>query len=150
MLHSYAPEQVAKQQLAILSDEGVDLKRVVVDHVNDTTDLEYLTWILNQGCYLGMDRYPGLNLSSHARTKTLKSLIDAGWIDRLLPSHDLSLASPEAFYPPDVKESIEKGNFYGYLYMKKVVIHQLREMGVPEEALKTLCVNGPRNFFEGA
>jgi phosphotriesterase-related protein len=149
MLHSYAPERVAKQQLAILSDEGVDLKRVVVDHVNDTTDLEYLTWLLDQGCYLGMDRYPGLNLSSRARTKTLKSLIDAGWIDRLLPSHDLSLASPEAFYPPDVKESIEKGNPYGYLYMKKVVIHQLREMGVPEAALKTLCVNGPRNFFEG-
>jgi phosphotriesterase-related protein len=150
MLHSYAPEQVAKQQLAILRDEGVDLKRVVVDHVNDTTDLEYLTWILDQGCYLGMDRYPGLNLSSRARTNTLKSLIDAGWIDRLLPSHDLSLASPEAFYPPDVKESIENGNPYGYLYMKKVVIHQLREMGVPEAALKTLCVNGPRNFFEGA
>jgi phosphotriesterase-related protein len=150
MLHSYAPEQVAKQQLAILSEEGVDLKKVVVDHVNDTTDLEYLTWLLDQGCYLGMDRYPGLNLSSRARTKTLKSLIDAGWIDRLLPSHDLSLASPEAFYPPDVKESIEKGNPYGYLYMKKVVIHQLREMGVPEAALKTLCVNGPRNFFEGA
>jgi len=63
MLHSYAPEQIAKQQLAILKEEGVDLNRVAVDHVNDTTDMEYLTWLLDQGCYLGMDRYPGLNLS---------------------------------------------------------------------------------------
>jgi phosphotriesterase-related protein len=150
MLHSDALGQVARQQLAILKEEGVDLNRVAVDHVNDTTDMEYLTWLLDQGCYLGMDRYPGLGLSSHARTETLKLLIDAGWIDRLLPSHDFGLATPETFYPPDVKESIEKDNPYGYLYIKKVVFHQLREMGVPEAVLNTLCVNGPRKFFEGA
>jgi len=55
----------------------------------------------------------------------------------------------EVFYPPDVKESIEKGNPYGYLYLKKVVLPHLKEMGVEEAVLDTLCVNGPRNFFEG-
>ena len=149
MLHSYAPEQVARRQLAILKEEGVDLNRVAVDHVNDTKDMEYLGWLLDQGCYLGMDRYPGLNLSPRARTETIKLLIDTGWIDRLLPSHDCSLASPDTFYPPDVKESIEKGNPYGYLYIKKVVLPQLREMGVPAAVLGTICVNGPRKFFEG-
>jgi len=149
MLHSYAPEQVARRQLAILKEEGVDLSRVAVDHVNDTKDMEYLGWLLDQGCYLGMDRYPGLNLSPRARTETIKLLIDTGWIDRLLPSHDCSLASPDTFYPPDVKESIEKGNPYGYLYIKKVVLPQLREMGVPAAVLNTICVNGPRKFFEG-
>jgi phosphotriesterase-related protein len=149
MLHSYAPEQVAKRQLAILKEEGVNLKRVAVDHVNDTTDFEYLNWLLEQGCYLGMDRYPGLNLSSYARTQTLKQLIDAGWINRLLPSHDLCLVTPLTFYPPEVKESIEKGNPYGYLYIKEVVLRQLEDMGVSQAVLNTLCVNGPRNFFEG-
>jgi phosphotriesterase-related protein len=149
MLHSYAPEHVARQQLAILKEEGVELRRVAVDHVNDTKDIEYLTWLLDQGCYLGMDRYPGLNLSARARTDTLKLLIDAGRIDQLLPSHDCSLANPVSFYPPDVQESIEKGNPYGYLYIKKVVLSQLREMGVPEDVINTLCVNGPRRFFEG-
>jgi phosphotriesterase-related protein len=149
MLHSYAPEHIARQQLAILKNEGVDLRRVVVDHVNDTRDMEYLNWILEQGCYLGMDRYPGLNLSAHARTETLKWLIDAGWTDRLLPSHDCGLVNPLTFYPPDVQESIEKGNPYGYLYLKKVVFVWLKEMGVDEAVLNNLCVNGPRRFFEG-
>ena len=149
MLHSYAPEQVAKRQLAILKEEGVNLKRVAVDHVNDTTDFEYLNWLLEQGCYLGMDRYPGLNLSSYARTQTLKQLIDAGWIDRLLPSHDLCLVTPLTFYPPEVKESIEKGNPYGYMYIKEVVFRQLKDMGLSQTVLNTLCINGPRNFFEG-
>ncbi len=149
MLHSNALEEVARQQLAILKDEGVDLKWVAVDHVNDSTDLGYLTWLIQQGCYLGMDRYPGLGLSAYDRTATMKSLIDSGWIDRLLPSHDCSLVSPVAFYPPDVKESVEKGNPYGYLYMKKVVLAQLRDMGIPEASLNTICVRAPRRFFEG-
>jgi phosphotriesterase-related protein len=150
ILHSYAPEQVARRQLSVLEEEGVDLKWVAVDHVNDTTDLEYLTWLLDRGCYLGMDRYPGLNLSSRSRTETMKKLIDAGWTDRLLPSHDCSLATPDTFFPPEVKESILKGNPYGYLYLKKVVFAQLEETGVPKAILDTLCVKGPRNFFEGA
>jgi phosphotriesterase-related protein len=149
MLHSYAPEQVARRQLAILKEEGVDLRRVVVDHVNDTKDMEYLNWLLDQGCCLGMDRYPGLHLSPRYRTETLKLLIEAGWTDRLLPSLDCSLANPVTFYPPDVQESIEKGNPYGYLYIKKVVLPQLLEMGVPEAEVNALCVNGPRKFFEG-
>ena len=149
MLHSYAPEQLARQQLAILQDEGVDMKRVAVDHVNDTQDMEYITWILEQGCYLGMDRYPGTNLSAYSRTETLKRLLDAGWTNRLLPSQDMSLANPVTFYPPEVQESVEKGNPFGYLYIKKVVFPWLREMGVDESVLSTLCVSGPRKFFEG-
>ena len=60
MLHSYSPGEVGRQQLAILQEEGVDIKRVKLDHSNDTTNVEYLTWVMEQGCYLGLDRYPGM------------------------------------------------------------------------------------------
>ena len=149
MLHSYSPGQVGRQQLAILKEEGVDLGRVKMDHSNDTTDVEYLTWLLEQGCYLGLDRYPGHNVSSQARTKTMKALIDAGYIDRLCPSHDRSLASVMAGVSAISQEERDARNPYGYLYMKEVVFPQLREMGVSETTLNSLCVDGPRNFFEG-
>jgi phosphotriesterase-related protein len=153
MLHSYSPGQVGRQQLAILKEEGVDLRRVKVDHSNDTTDVEYLTWLLEQGCYLGMDRYPGRVTSSQARTRTMKALIDAGWAHRLLPSHDHALVwlRQEGLPPGEVMTAEErrKRNPYGYLYMKKVVFSQLKEMGVSEAQLNRLCVNGPKNFFEG-
>ncbi|MFH0769364.1 MAG: hypothetical protein V1932_07355 [Chloroflexota bacterium] len=150
MLHSYSPGQVGKHQLAILKEEGIDLRRVKVDHSNDTTDVEYLTWILEQGCYLGMDRYPGRNVSPLSRTKTMKILIDAGYADRLLPSHDWSHVWIRAEDSPmPTQEEREASNPYGYLYMKKVVFPQLRQMGVSETILNRLCVDGPRNFFEG-
>jgi phosphotriesterase-related protein len=149
MLHSYSPGQVGRQQLAILKEEGVDLSRVKMDHSNDTTDVEYLTWLLEQGCYLGLDRYPGRNVSPLARTKTMKALIDAGYGDRLLPSHDWSSVWVVADASPSSSEEREARNPYGYLYMKEVVFAQLREMGVPEATLNSLCIDNPRNFFEG-
>ncbi|MFC1978202.1 phosphotriesterase [Chloroflexota bacterium] len=141
MLHSYSPGQVGRQQLAILKEEGVDLRRVKVDHSNDTTDVEYLAWLLEQGCYLGLDRYPGRYPSPPARTRTMKALIDAGYANRLLPSHDWPLVY--------VTEEVERERRNPFLYVKKVVFAQLREMGVPEATLNSLCVDNPRNFFEG-
>ncbi|MFC1942567.1 phosphotriesterase [Chloroflexota bacterium] len=153
MLHSYAPARVGQRQLAILKEEGVDLSRVKVDHSNDTTDLEYLLWIREQGCYLGFDRYPGRNVSSLARTKTLKALIDEGCADHICPSHDWPILRIIAGHPErdpyGTEEARQKYNPYGHLYMKEVVFTQLRDMGVSEAILGSLCVDGPRNFFEG-
>jgi len=149
ILHSYSPGRVGQQQLAVLKEEGVDLKRVKMDHSNDTTDEEYLTWLLEQGCYLGLDRYPGRNTSPLARTKTMKALIDAGYINRLCPSHDRTIVRAIAANPEVTEEEGLRLNPYGYLYIKKVVFPQLREMGVSEATLNSLCVDGPRNFFEG-
>lgn len=149
MLHSYSPGQVGWQQLDILKQEGVDPKKVKMDHSNDTTDIEYLVKLLEQGCYLGLDRYPGRTTSSTARTNTMKALIDAGYADRLCPSHDSS-AIP--FLGPDWRKAEEERRQYnphGFLYIKNVVFTQLREMGVSEEVISGLCVDGPRNFFEG-
>ncbi len=147
VIHSYHPGQVAKQQLDILMDEGVDLKHVKVDHCNDTTDVEYLTWILEQGCTMGLDRYPGRLVSPLARTKTLKALLDAGYSDKLCPSHDclLSYVLPEGFTP----EQFESLNPHRILYLKKVVFPWLKEMGVADEIINQLCITGPRNFLEG-
>jgi len=149
MLHSYSPGRVGEQQLAVLKEEGVDLKRVKMDHSNDTTDVEYLISLLEQGCYLGMDRYPGFGVSPLARTRTMKALMDAGYTDRLCPSHDFITQFVIAADSPLTEEARHKMNPHGYLYIKEVVFPQLREMGVSEATLNGLCVDGPRNFFEG-
>jgi len=146
-IHSYHPAQVAKQQLSILKEEGVDLRRVKVDHANDTTDVEYLVWILEQGCFLGFDRFPGRMVSPMARTKTLKALIDAGYADRICPSHDSTLAY--VLSEGETQEDREAANPHRYLYLKKVVFPWLKEMGVTDSIISKLCINGPRNFFEG-
>jgi phosphotriesterase-related protein len=151
-LHSWSPRRVGKRQIAILKEEGVDLTRVMMNHSNDTADTDYLGWLLDQGCYLGMDRYPGKEgLTSSERTKTLKALIDAGYTDRLLLSHDIAIVDTSIEAETDIKPYTEEGrtNPYGFLYVKKVVFPQLKELGVPEATLERLCIANPRKFFEG-
>ena len=151
MLHSFSPGQVGRRQIAILKEEGVPLNRVKMDHSNDTTDLEYLVWMLDQGCYLGMDRYPGEGTSPLARTRTLKALIDAGYKDRLCISHDWSLARyVDKNSIIGTRQKRKKLNPHDFLYIKNVVFPQLREMGVSDKIINSLLVDAPRNFFEGA
>jgi len=157
MLHSYAPDQIGRQQIAILKEEGVDLRRVKLDHSTDTKDMEYLTWIIEQGCYLGMDRLPGIHVpplarvSPEGRIKTIKDLIDAGYADRILLGHDAFLVS--SFFdtlPDEAKRKLETDNPYGFLYINKVVLPRLRELGVSEKIIKSICTDNPRRFFEGS
>ncbi len=150
MLHSFSPGQVGRRQIAILKEEGVPLHRVKMDHSNDTTDIEYLVWMLDQGCYLGLDRYPGEGTSPLARTKTLKTLIDLGYASRLCVSHDWSLArhvaSDSILGSPEKRKKL---NPHDYLYIKNVVFPQLREMGVSKSVINSILVDAPRKFFEG-
>jgi len=151
-IHSWSPRNIGKRQIAILKEERVDLQRVMMNHSNDTVDISYLIWLLDQGCYLGMDRYPGKEgLTSTQRTRTLKALIDAGYADRLLLSHDIAIVdtSIEAETSKKPYTEDERKNPYGFLYIKKVVFPQLSEWGIPESMAESLCTTNPRRFFEG-
>ncbi|RZV50419.1 MAG: phosphotriesterase [Pseudomonadales bacterium] len=152
MVHSFPTGHVARRQIEIFREEGVDLSKVKIDHSNDTTDLEYLTWILDQGCHLGLDRYPGKLVSPKMRTITLKNLIDAGYEDQLFPSHDCVCLFPLKENPDGTlpkEHELTHHNPDQYLYMKRHVIPSLLEMGVSDRTIEKLFIDNPRKFFGG-
>ena len=153
MVHSYPTGHVARQQIRLFKEEGVDLTRVKIDHSNDTTDTEYLKWILDQGCYLGLDRYPGRFVSPHMRTVTMKKLIDEGYGDRLCPAHDciclhIHKEQPDGTIPDE--HEFQRHNPEQYLYIKRFVIPDLLELGATEAQVQTLFVDNPRRFLFGS
>ena len=152
MVHSYPTGHVARRQIEIFREEGVDLTRVKIDHSNDTTDTEYLKWILDQGCYLGLDRYPGRFVSPHMRTVTMKRLMDEGYGDRLCPAHDciclhIHKENPDGSIPEE--HEFQRSNPEQYLFIKRFVIPDLMEMGATEGDVQTLFVDNPRRFLIG-
>jgi len=153
MVHSFPTGQVARRQIEILGEEGVDLTRVKIDHCNDTTDLEYLEWIIQQGCFIGWDRYPGRLVSSSMRTQTLKTLIDAGHANRVCPSHDCICAFIYKERPdgtmPDV-HSYRDLNPDQLLHIHRHVLPQLRSLGVGDDVIDTLFIDNPRRFLAGS
>ena len=151
ILHTYAPGKTGRRQLAVLKEEGVAMDRVKVDHCLETTNIDYLTWLLDQSCWLGMERCPAFKLSVDDMVNTLKTLINRGWAHRLMPSHDYLLVRYTPEFPPELEEFMEKNcDPYKYLYYKKVMFPRLVEAGVPEKTLINMCTDNPRRFFEGS
>jgi phosphotriesterase-related protein len=153
MVHSYPTGHVAKRQIEIFREEGVDLTRVKIDHSNDTTDTDYLKWILDQGCFLGLDRYPGRLVSPHMRTVTLKRLMDMGYAERLCPSHDcicLHIHNEQADGSIPAEHAFTASNPDQYMYMHRHVIPELLQMGATQADIDMLFIDNPKRLFEGA
>ena len=76
--HTMAKNRVGDRQVEIFIDENVDMNRVCIGHSNDSTDIGYLTGLMDKGVWLGLDRYPGQGVTWQERTKVLFDLIERG------------------------------------------------------------------------
>ena len=152
---------MALEQAAILADEGADLGRVVLGHLDLRPDVEHLERVLATGANLGFDtwgkewfdyRVPGSEGGGDAafvkwayhrpdadRVAALAELCARGHDDRVVLSCDLSGA--EAYLNP------ETHGRHGYAYLHRVVLPRLREAGVGEGSLRRMLVENPARIL---
>ena len=131
----------------ILGEEGVDLSRVVIGHSGDSTDLDYLRRLADQGSILGMDRF-GLDtlLSTEQRVDTVVRLCEAGYADRLVLSHDANCYIDWFPHAP-LRQALPRWN---YRHISEDVLPALRDRGVSEQQIEALLVGTPRRYFEAS
>jgi phosphotriesterase-related protein len=147
--HTYAPERVGEQQVAIFEDEGFDLNRVYIGHSNDTTDLDYLLGLVRRGVWLGLDRHQTsapIGPDAEGRTQTLAALIRAGVGDRLMVSHDWGVLGVSRTSDPLASRGY---NPDGWLFTKRKVFPRLLELGITQEQIDLLNIDNPRRFLGG-
>jgi phosphotriesterase-related protein len=128
----------------VLRRNGVDLGRVVIGHSGDTTDTDYLRELIDNGSYIGMDRF-GLDalLPTDERVATIAELAGGGLADRMVLAHDASCHN--SWFPTGVIEQALP--HWHYTHIHDVVLPALREAGVTEEQLTTMLVDNPRRYF---
>jgi len=143
-VHTSAPHRTGLVAQEVLRRRGVDLGKVVLGHSGDSTDLDYLHELIDNGSYLGMDRF-GLDvlLPTDERVTTVAKLAAEGLADRMVLSHDASCHN--AWFPPGVREAALPN--WHYTYLHDTVIPVLREAGVTEDQLTTMLVDNPRRYF---
>lgn len=129
----------------VLKEEGVDLSKVVIGHSGDTTDLDYLMKVADNGSYLGMDRF-GLDvfLPFEERVNTIVELVKRGYVDKITVAHDASCFI-DYFDPEDRRTVAPKWNFR---HVSEDVIPALLERGLTEDDIDTILVKNPRRYFE--
>lgn len=146
--HTNSVQQNGGQQVRIFQDEGVDMSRVCIGHSNDTLDRAYLEGLLASGAYLGMDHYtleprPG-RPTWQQKTDVLRDLLQKGYAERLMLSHDYVPITAFGTPRPVTAESSPPE---GYLMISRHVLPYLRQLGVSEDQITVMMVDNPRRFF---
>lgn len=147
-VHTNAAHQTGRIALDFYARNGVDLSKVVVGHAGDSNDLDYLKWIMDQGATIGCDRF-GLDLFNPTddRVRTIASLCDQGYADRIVLSHDAACYM-DFFSGTAAQQALaETAPNWHYLHITNDVLPALRERGVTDEQITTMLVENPRRYF---
>ena len=145
MTHSNPLAGSGADQQRVFAAEGVDLARVVIGHSGDSTDLDYLSGLMERGSTIGMDRFGAdIAATTEERIATIATLCERGYADRMVLSHDTSphlQGVPRAILNRAMPES-------NFLTVSKIVLPALRERGVDEQQIEAMTAGNPRRIFE--
>ena len=144
--HQWAPARIGARQVEVLMEEQTPMHLVCIGHSADTGDDRYLEELLEAGCYLSMDRYPGNpeRLQWKERNATVLRLVQRGWAPRLMLGHDWT--------PPPVLTGVEQPPEESptrYTFLKRIAIPALIDTGVTHAQIRLMTIEAPRRFLTG-
>ena len=144
--HTDAGTFRGRDQQQVFLDEGVDLSRVVIGHCGDSTDVDYLRELMDQGSTIGMDRF-GLDLllPFEDRVDTVARLCEQGYGDRMVLAHDAACYMD--WFDMDL-QPVMAPNWH-YNHISDDVLPALRERGVGDDQIQLMLVENPRRILAG-
>ncbi len=129
------------EQIKVFEKNKINLEKVVIGHCSDTNDIEYLTDLAKSGCYLGFDRIYPAEFKRQART--MNELIQRGFEDKLLVSHDYFAFSDSSGDSWDMICSSDRD----FMTVHKMLFPELKRCGVSDEQIHKLTYENPKNLF---
>ena len=127
----------AKEQVAYFLNHDVNLKKVVIGHIDLSGDLDYIRSVLDMGVYVGFDTIGKNNyFPDTKRIEFLIKLEEEGLIDQVVLSMDITRKSQFAY----------KGGL-GYTYLFTKFLPELRRAGMKESSIEQMLSINPQNIF---
>ncbi|MEZ0112038.1 putative metal-dependent phosphotriesterase family hydrolase [Catenulispora sp. EB89] len=153
---------MALEQIDILVQEGVPLDRVVIGHMDNHPDLDYVRRVLDRGVSIGFDsigkeswdvrrpapshqepdgRYdkPAIRQSDRTRAHRLAALVAEGHADRILLSEDLT--GGQTWLNPATHGR------HGYGYLGRVFLQDLEELGISHQNIDRMLISNPARLL---
>jgi phosphotriesterase-related protein len=134
-----------------LSENGGDIDHTAMSHVGNRhgMDMEYTVKLAETGCYIEYDSFGNhqgpiilpektfFALSDWQRVLCIKELIENGFLDQLLISHDV-------FY----KTALCCYGGYGYDHINRTVKPLMHMNGINDNEIHAMLVDNPKRFFK--
>ncbi len=125
-------------QTEFLKKNGVNMKHLVIGHLDLSADQEYHLKIAEYGCYLAFDTIGKVSYQSEEnRVACLKNLIAHGHLHQIVMSEDLTR-----------KSHLSKRGGIGYAYLLDHFLPKLREAGITQEQVRVILEENPRRFLD--
>lgn len=150
--HTHADSFRGRDQQEFFRAQGVPLEHVVIGHSGDSTDLDYLRELMDNGSTLGMDRFGlggfgGLSgRSDEERIDIVAKLVDMGYAEKLTLSHDAGVFSINT--PVSRRKSEVPSWNHGFI--SRDVVPALQDRGVSDADIDQMMIKNAERVIVGA
>ena len=128
---------LALEQIAMLTEFGVPVDRIIIGHLGDRVGVKHLLPIAAHGVYLEVDNIGYLDYQPESvRADNVAALVTEGFVDQVLLSEDICMLN-----------HLKYTGGKGYEYLLKVFVQLLRERSVTDEQIHRMMVVNPANAF---
>ena len=151
--HAHAASRQGLAQQRILDEEGVDLRRVVIGHVGDISDLDYAEEVLARGSFIGLDRF-GISIdgmhseeptSTDERIAIAVELCRRGYASQIVIGHDTNVESDSV---TRAQRAIMPGlKDWRFTYITDEVIPSMLAQGVSQDDIDQILITNPSRIF---
>jgi phosphotriesterase-related protein len=131
----------AKQEMDVLEQAGLDLGRFIWVHAQTEPDISILKEAARRGAYLELDAVGAPYQSQQELVEMAAALIESGFIDQLLLSHDAG------WYDPSSSNGLPGNGYRGYTALVRDFIPELLKRGIPAGQIEQITVRNPARVF---
>lgn len=132
---------VAKQEMDVLEEAGLDLHRFIWVHAQTEPKVSILEEAARRGAYVELDSVRAPYQSQAELLETVTTLIESDFAEHILLSHDAG------WYDPARPDGFPEGGYRGYTSLTREFIPALMEHGVSEEQVRLITMNNPKRAF---
>lgn len=160
-IYTHTNQKNGISQIDFFESEGVSPERVVIGHMGDTEDYEYIRSIMDRGHYIGMDRFsshvlePENYLEDEKRAKVVAELIKEGYGKGMVISQDVAcfldytgFQNVGNRFPVVMSQDLDDYKVQ-FNYIPKYVYKMFQDCGMTERDIERLMADNPRDIFEG-
>lgn len=129
--------RVGLEQVELLKDEGVDMSKVIIGHLDTCMDIDYHLAIASSGVYLQYDTCGRSDLyPDEMRINNLRKLVEGGYLEKILLSSDVFRRS-----------HLHTFGGHGYDFILSNFVPKMLEAGFSRQDINTIMIDNPRKVL---
>lgn len=130
---------MGEEQIHLFQSQHIDLKKVLISHVDLKKDFDYIVRLLQSGVNVGFDTIGKASyLLDEVRVQWIFRLIEMGYIEQIFLSMDITR-----------KSHLHINGGIGYRYMFENFIPSLEKNGLTQSQIQQMLSGNPTRFLGG-